>query len=105
MFVPKACDRITERSRGLESFLKLINMKIGGRIIQNKNISVSIDKKFSATYKKHYIEIEMHENSKKGNPIFSVDVWHFDGSWAVEAFVERCNIHDAIIYALNASLL
>jgi hypothetical protein len=80
-------------------------MKIGGRIIQDRNISVNTNEKFSATYKKHYIEIEMRENDKRRNPTFSVDVWHFNGSWAVEAFVDRCSIHDAIIYALNGALL
>lgn len=80
-------------------------MKIAGRLIQNKNISENTADKFSATYKKHYIEIEVHEKKKGENPVFSVDVWHFNGGYAVESFVQRCSMHDAITYALNGAML
>ena len=80
-------------------------MKFGGRIIQNKNISAYTEEVFSATYKKHYIEISLHKQEKGVNPEWSCDVWGFDGSWAVQSIVQRCTIYDAIVYSLNGALL
>ena len=80
-------------------------MKVGGRIIQNKNILVKTDKTFSATYKKHYIEISLHKKEEGSNPEWSCDVWHFNGSYAVQAIVQRCTIYDAIVYSLDGALL
>ncbi len=80
-------------------------MKFGGRIIQDKNISVKTDEKFSATYKKHYIEISLHKKEKGSNPEWNCDVWHFNGGYAVQTIVQRCTIHDAIVYSLDGALL
>ncbi len=80
-------------------------MKIGGRIIQDKNISVKTEEKFSATYKKHYIEISLHRKENGSNPEFNCDIWHFDGTYAVQTIVQRCTIHDAIIYSLDRASL
>lgn len=80
-------------------------MKIGGRIIQDKNISVKTVEKFSATYKKHYIEISFHKQENGSNPEWNCNVWHFNGSYAVQTIVQRCTISDAIIYSLNNALL
>lgn len=80
-------------------------MKIGGRIIQNKNISVNTDEKFSATYKQHYIEISLYKKEVGCNSEWSCNVWHFKGGSAVDTIVQRCTIHDAIVYSLNGALL
>ena len=84
-------------------------MKVGGRIksrvIQNKNISVNTNDKFSATYKNHYIEIKLHKKIKGSNPEWSCDVWHFNGGFAVSTIVQRCTIYDAIVYSLDGALL
>lgn len=81
-------------------------MKVAGRIIQNKNISVNTEEHFSATYKQHYIEIQL--NKSKGNggkPYYDCDVWHFNGGFAVATIIQRCTIRDALIYALDGALL
>lgn len=80
-------------------------MMIGGRVFRTKNISVDTETKFSTKYKKHYIEVAFHKQEGNNNPEWSVDVWHFDGTYAVETIVQRCIIRDAIIYALNGALL
>ncbi len=80
-------------------------MKVGGRVIQNKNISVNTETEFSATYKNHYIEIKLYKRERGENPEWNIDVWHFDGGTAVESIERRCTIHDALIYALNGAML
>lgn len=79
-------------------------MKIGGRIIQNKNISVSTETDFSAKYKNHYIEIHQTKKEKGENPVFSVEIWHSGRGWAVSSEIQRCLIYDAIIWGLNGAL-
>lgn len=80
-------------------------MKVGGRIIQNKNISVKTNEKFSATYKRHYIKIWLHKKEKGSNPEWNCYVWRFNGGYAVQAIVKRCTIHDAIVYSLDGAVL
>jgi hypothetical protein len=80
-------------------------MNFGGRIIQNRNISEYTEKKFSATYKQHYIEITFHRQDGNNNPEWNCAVWNFKGGWAVNTIVQMCRIHDAIIYSLNGAML
>lgn len=78
-------------------------MKIEGRIIQDKYISVNTEGEFSAVYKAHVINVKLH---KKGHTNeYDINVRHFNGSIAANTYVNRCNIRDAIIYALEGSLL
>lgn len=83
----------------------IIGGKNGRRIIQDKNISINTSDKFSATYKKHYVEISLHKKEKGSNPEWNCDVWHFNGGFAVQTIVQRCNIRDAIVYALDGACL
>lgn len=76
-------------------------MKIGGRIIQNRNIEANSDSVFSARYKKHYIEVSVHKEVKEVNPEWSIDVWHFDGTYVLQTIIQRCSIREVIIYALD----
>ncbi len=80
-------------------------MKIGGRIIQNRNIKISTGIEFSATYKQHYIEVSLYKQDKGSNPEWDCVVSSFDGGAACNTIVMRCTIHDAIVYALNSALL
>lgn len=80
-------------------------MKIGGRIILAGNISTSTTTEFSATYKRHYINVKLYKEIPGQNPEWDCDVRHFDGGMAVNTIVQRCSIHDAIVYALDGALL
>lgn len=80
-------------------------MKIGGRIILAKNIRVYTSIEFSATYKRHYINVKLYRELPGQNPEWDCDVRHYDGGIAVNTIIQRCSIHDAIVYALDGSLL
>ncbi len=81
-------------------------MKVGGRIIQNKNILVNTEIMFIGKYKKHRIEVLKRVSFKTDeNPEWSIDVYGFDGSVSVQDIVQRCCIHDAIVFALDGALL
>jgi hypothetical protein len=80
-------------------------MKIGGRIIQEKNINVNTENAFSATYKQHFINVMLHKTFKGENPEWDIDVRHYNGGIAASTIVKRCTIRDAIIYALDGALL
>jgi len=83
-------------------------MKIGGdrlRIIQNKNITKNDKYNFSATYRKHYIEVHLFKEVPGENPHWNVEIYHFDGGAACDTIVQRCNIKDAISYGLDGAML
>ena len=80
-------------------------MKIGGRIIQEKNISVNTENAFSATYKQHFINVMLYKTFEGENPEWDIDVRHYNGEIAASTIVKRCIIRDAIIYALDGALL
>ena len=80
-------------------------MKVGGRIIQNKNISINNEERFSAVYKKHTIEISLHKKEKNSNPEWYCDIRSLSGGLAVQTTIKRCAIHDAIVYSLDEAVL
>jgi len=75
------------------------------RIIQNKNISKNDKYNFSATYKKHYIEVHLFTKKPKENPHWNIEIYHFDGGAACDTIVQKCTIKDAISYGLNKIIL
>lgn len=78
-------------------------MKVGGRILQNKNIKVHSEYCFDATYKSHYIYIRRISTGHTNE--YYVEVFDSTGSKAVMAVTKRCCIHDAIVYALDGAEL
>ena len=78
-------------------------MKVGGRIIQNKNIQTHNEDYFEATYKRHTIYI--HLNKKGIMNDYYVEVSDITGSKSVMGGVTRRCMHDAIVYALNGARL
>lgn len=84
-------------------------MKISGAVIQTRNIIVSTDEKFAATYKGHRIYITTdhgfgkpkHDHLKR----YLIDVYGPDGLKAVDSYEDLHNIKDAIRYALKGACL
>lgn len=80
-------------------------MNIGGRIFRKKNITVNTEREFSATYKKHFINVNIHKEFEHENPEWNIDIRHFDGGMACDTIVKRCCIRDAVIYGLDGAML
>lgn len=85
-------------------------MKVGGRIIQNRNITQKTPDDFEATYKGHIISISTDHGF--GEPEydhlkrFNIDVYELNtGMFAVETWGDFHTIKDAIRYALEGACL
>jgi hypothetical protein len=78
-------------------------MKIAGKVIQNRNIRVNNKRGFSAHYKGYLIDVCIYAEFERANPEFTVIVIAPNGSYACNTRVRRCQIRDAIIYALEQS--
>lgn len=85
-------------------------MKVAGRVIQNRNITLNTPEDFEATYKGHIISITTdhgfvdpeYDRLKR----FNIDVYELNtGSYAVETWKDFHTIRDAIIYSLEGAQL
>jgi len=78
-------------------------MKIAGRILQNRCIITNTESDFSAVYKKNYIRVNL---IKKGHTNeYDIDVRTFNGIPKCTTVCIRCNIRDAVIFALQGANL
>lgn len=78
-------------------------MKIGGRVIQGRNIQINTPEQFLATYKKHVISVLFVKSGHTNE--YNLDVRNDRGIVAVQIPIQRCTIRDAIIEALNGAKL
>ncbi len=78
-------------------------MKIGGRIIQTKNIELYTQQEFAACYKRHTISVVLIELGHTNE--YSIEVRDDRGILAVQTTTKRCTIRDAIIVALDGAKL
>ena len=84
-------------------------MKVSEAVIQNRNIKVSTEKDFEATYKGHSIYISSDHGFGKARynhlTRFNIDVKGADGLYAVQSYEDFHTIKDAIRYALKGACL
>ena len=85
-------------------------MKVAGRVIQNRNIILNTPEDFEAKYKGHMILITT--DHVFGEPDFghlkrfSIDVYELNtGTYAVQTWLDKHTLRDAIIYALEGAQL
>lgn len=77
-------------------------MKVAGKVIQDRNIFENTEDKFDAIYKNQRIIVEMIQLPKRGNPTFEFYIFgNKNGENKTNGSVQRCNIKDALIYALK----
>jgi len=83
-------------------------MKIGGRVIQNKRITVNNDIAFKAVYKSHHISVDLvklgHTN-KYDIAVRNLKEKDKRVNLIVDQFTHRCTIREAIIFALDRAFL
>lgn len=79
-------------------------MKIAGRIIQDRNIFENDSETFFAKYKGHEIHSSIFRRNDKANDEFSYSIIklnHRDNKNVCSGILQRCDIRDVIIHALN----
>ena len=79
-------------------------MKIAGRTIQDRNIFENDSETFFAKYKGHEIHSNIFRRNEKANDEFSytiVKIQNRNNKNVCSGILQRCNIRDVIIHALN----
>ena len=79
-------------------------MKIAGRTIQDRNIFENDSETFFAKYKGHEIHSSIFKRNDKANDEFSytiVKIQNRNNKNVCSGILQRCNIRDVIIHALN----
>lgn len=79
-------------------------MKIGGRTFRSDKINSNTENLFDAYYKKHHVYVE-YIKDRGGMKDYNVEVRDETGILACDTIVTRCQIRDAIIYALDGAMI
>jgi len=80
-------------------------MKIAGRVFRNDNIISDTGDLFEAIYRKHRITIRKVKGDEYGMKDYYIDVRTVKGVYVYHTTVTRCQIRDALSYALNETFI